>query len=122
MASVIYRCPTKAVKVQVWFDEPTNDRETYISIRCPACARVHLVNPVTGKTPANGTLSLSGRPPVTNVPRGKYLGKRVGDPPKDEAEHFIRCPACGGWVDCRDLGQVFEHEGPLPHPSQDQPQ
>ena len=30
------------------------DRETYISIRCPACARVHLVNPVTGKTPANG--------------------------------------------------------------------
>ena len=54
MASVIYRCPTKAVNVQVWFDEPTNDRETYISIRCPACARVHLVNPVTGKTPANG--------------------------------------------------------------------
>jgi len=54
MASVIYRCPTKAVKVQVWFDEPTNDGETYISIRCPACARVHLVNPVTGKTPANG--------------------------------------------------------------------
>jgi hypothetical protein len=53
MASVIYRCPTKAVKVQVWFDEPTNDRETYISIRCPACARVHLVNPATGKTPAD---------------------------------------------------------------------
>jgi uncharacterized C2H2 Zn-finger protein len=114
MASVIYRCPTKAVNVQVWFDEPLYDRETYISIRCPACARVHLVNPVTGKTPA--------RPPVTNVPRGKYLGKRIGDPPKDEAEHFIRCPACGGWVDCRDLGQVFEHEGPLPHPAQDQPQ
>jgi hypothetical protein len=53
MASVIYRCPTKAVKVQVWFDERTNDRETYISIRCPACARVHLVNPATGKTPAD---------------------------------------------------------------------
>ena len=34
----------------------------------------------------------------------------------------IRCPACGGWIDCRDLGQVFEHEGPLPHPAQDQPQ
>ena len=30
-------------------------------------------------------LSLNGRPPVTNVPRGKYLGKRIGDPPKDEA-------------------------------------
>ena len=27
------------------------------------------------------------------IPRGRYIGKRVGDPPKDEAEHFIRCPA-----------------------------
>jgi hypothetical protein len=42
--------------------------------------------------------------------------ERLGDPPKDEAEHFIRCPACGGWIDCRDL------EGPLPHPPQDQRQ
>jgi hypothetical protein len=25
-------------------------------------------------------------------------------------------------IDCRDLGQVFEHERPLPHPAQDQPQ
>jgi hypothetical protein len=24
--------------------------------------------------------------------RGKYIGKLVGHPPKDEAEHFIRCP------------------------------
>ena len=55
-------------------------------------------------------------------PRGKYLGERVGDPPKDEGEHFVRCPACDGWIDCRDLSQVFEHEGPLPHPAQDQPQ
>jgi hypothetical protein len=28
---------------------------------------------------------------VTDIPRGKYLGKRLGDPPKDDAEHFIRC-------------------------------
>ena len=41
---------------------------------------------------------------------------------QEEAQHFIRCPACGGWIDCRDLVQVFEHEGPLPHPTQDQPQ
>jgi hypothetical protein len=45
------------------------------------------------------------------LPHGKYLGERVGDPPKDEAEHFVRCPACGGWIDCRDLNKVFEHEG-----------
>jgi hypothetical protein len=56
------------------------------------------------------------------IPRGKYLGVRVGDPPKHEADYFIRCPACNGWIDCRDLCQVVEHEGPLPHPAQDQPQ
>jgi hypothetical protein len=26
---------------------------------------------------------------------------------------FIDCPDLGGWIDCRDLVQVFEHEGPL---------
>jgi Zn-finger nucleic acid-binding protein len=51
--------------------------------------------------------------------RGTYLGRPIGAQPRDEAD---RCPACDGWIDCRDLGQVFEHEGPLPHPAQDQPQ
>jgi hypothetical protein len=55
---------------------------------------------------------------MIDIPRRR----RLGDPPKDEAEHFIHCPACGGWIDCRDVGQVFEHEGPLPHPPQNQPQ
>ena len=32
-------------------------------------------------------------------------------PPQNEADHFILCPARGGWIDCRDLGQVFEHQG-----------
>jgi hypothetical protein len=57
-----------------------------------------------------------------DIPRGKYLGKPVGPPATAEAEHFVRCPTCGGWMDCRDLAQVFEHEGPLPHPAQDRPQ
>jgi hypothetical protein len=56
------------------------------------------------------------------IPRGTIFGRRVGNPPKSDAGHFIRCPACDGWIDCRDLGQVFEHEGTLPHPPQDQPQ
>jgi hypothetical protein len=55
------------------------------------------------------------------VRRGQYIGERVGGDPDDEAEHFMRCPACGGWIDMRDLAEVFEHEGPLPHPKQDQP-
>ena len=32
---------------------------------------------------------------MIGIQRGKYLGKCLGDPPKDEAEHFVRCPACG---------------------------
>jgi hypothetical protein len=58
---------------------------------------------------------------MTDIPRGKYIGTRQG-PPVDEAEHFIKCEACGGWIDCRDLGMVFSHEGPLPHPTEDKPQ
>ena len=37
-----------------------------------------------------------------------------------EAEHHMQCPACGGMLDCRDLAQVMAHNGPLPHPTQDQ--
>ena len=55
------------------------------------------------------------------IPRGKYIGRRVGAPPKDEAEHSMRA-ACGGWMDCRDHAQILEHEGPMPHPAEDQPQ
>ena len=58
----------------------------------------------------------------TMIQRGKYIGRLVGQTITDEAGHFIRCPGCGGWIDCRDLGQVFDHEGPLPHPAQDRPQ
>ena len=47
-------------------------------------------NPATGVNPASAV-------------------RRVGDPPKDDAQDFIRCPAGDGWIDCRDLGQVFEH-------------
>jgi hypothetical protein len=27
-----------------------------------------------------------------------------------EADHFLRCPTCGTWIDCRRLGEVLEHE------------
>ena len=54
--------------------------------------------------------------------RGEIIGQRFGAEPKSEADHFTRCKGCGGYFDMRDLGQVFEHEGPLPHPVQDKPQ
>jgi hypothetical protein len=55
------------------------------------------------------------------APRGKYIGDRNG-PPADEVEHYGKCPLCGAWVDRRDLAAVLEHQGPLPHPAEDQPQ
>jgi CRISPR/Cas system type I-B associated protein Csh2 (Cas7 group RAMP superfamily) len=54
-----------------------------------------------------------------DIRRGQIIGKRLGEPSTDEAEHFIQCAACDGWIDMRNLGQVFEHAGPLPHPAQD---
>lgn len=59
---------------------------------------------------------------MSKIPRGKYIGERVEKPAKDESEHFMKCELCGGMFDMRDLGQVFDHEGRLPHPSQDQKQ
>jgi hypothetical protein len=41
--------------------------------------------------------------------RGEIIGERVDRKVTSEAEHFMRCPACGGLVDMRDLGQVLEH-------------
>jgi hypothetical protein len=55
------------------------------------------------------------------IPRGTFIDP-VGFPPGSEAGHFIRCEACGGWIDCRDLGSVSDHQGPLPHPVTDKPQ
>ena len=62
---------------------------------------------------------------MADVPRDKYIGipinPRTGEPVElAEEEHYQRCPACGGWIDCRDLGMVLDHEGPLPHPGHDQ--
>jgi len=54
---------------------------------------------------------------IIAFPRRNHIGHRMGNSPKNEAEHFYHCSACGGWVDYRDLGQVFDHEGPLPHPA-----
>jgi hypothetical protein len=55
-------------------------------------------------------------------PRGSVLGERTDSRRVPEAEYFFRCVACGGWIDMRDLGWIEDHEGPLPHPAQDQTQ
>jgi len=55
-------------------------------------------------------------------PRGTVLAERVDRCRVREAEHFFRCKACNGWIDARDLVWFEDHEGPLPHPAQDQAQ
>jgi hypothetical protein len=59
---------------------------------------------------------------MSDIPRGKLIGERVDGEPSNEAEHFMSRPACGGWFDMRDLGQVFDHDGLLPHPAGDKSQ
>ena len=53
-------------------------------------------------------------------PRGMVLGERADRLRVGEAYHFFRCKACNGWIDARDYVWVLDHEGPLPHPAQDQ--
>jgi hypothetical protein len=64
------------------------------------------------------TMNITG--PDQAFPRGKYMGTSTR--PLIEAERFKRCPVCGGYVDILDLSWVKDHEGPLPHPVQDQAQ
>jgi hypothetical protein len=44
MAAVLYRCAATRQNVQVWFADDVPDDNVYISLRCPACAKMHLVN------------------------------------------------------------------------------
>ena len=54
---------------------------------------------------------------------GKLVDPSSGAPiDAAEAENFMRCPACGGVLDMRDLGAALAHHGPLPHPVGDKPQ
>jgi len=55
-------------------------------------------------------------------PRGTVLGERADRRRVFEAEHYFRCKLCGGYLDARDLVWIEDHEGPLPHPAQDQAQ
>ncbi|WP_156041838.1 hypothetical protein [Bradyrhizobium sp. URHD0069] len=36
-------------------------------------------------------------------------GQDVNGIARTEADHHVKCPACGQWFDMRDLGQVAEH-------------
>jgi hypothetical protein len=57
--------------------------------------------------------------PKRNI-RGRLADPVTGEPIEAaEEEHYMRCPACGGVLDMRELDAAFAHHGPLPHPGQD---
>jgi phage FluMu protein Com len=51
MAHLIIRCPRTGTNVQVWLakDPSTDQADTYESVTCPACQRLHFINKTTGK-------------------------------------------------------------------------
>jgi hypothetical protein len=51
MATFLYRCPNTRQHVQGWIADDPNDLsdDTYETVICTACARLHLVNPKTGR-------------------------------------------------------------------------
>jgi hypothetical protein len=40
------------------------------------------------------------------------IGRRNGEEPVSEIDHFYACPMCGQAVDLRDLRQISWHEQP----------
>jgi hypothetical protein len=52
MLPFIYRCPTTGLNIQGLFADAAaaDDAETYESVSCPVCTRLHLVNRTTGRT------------------------------------------------------------------------
>jgi hypothetical protein len=51
MAAFLYRCPNTGLNVQAWAADDATERnkETYETVTCTACTRLHLVNPTTGR-------------------------------------------------------------------------
>ena len=39
---------------------------------------------------------------MPDLPRGKTIGTQIGGERANEAQHFMKCPACCGMIDCRD--------------------
>lgn len=57
------------------------------------------------------------------IPRSTYIGSPLFCQPIEEQDHYIKCQTCGGWIDCRDLGSVFDHDGEgATHPKMDREQ
>jgi hypothetical protein len=56
------------------------------------------------------------KPTLKLIRGGKEIGESVDRKPR-EPRRFTRCQTCGRMFEANDLGQLLEHDGPLPHPS-----
>lgn len=47
---IVFKCPTTGLNVQHALPgAPSDGPETHVSVVCPACTRLHLLNSATGK-------------------------------------------------------------------------
>jgi hypothetical protein len=50
MATFVFQCPNKGVRVQGWtVEDMSDDDSAYAPVQCTACRQIHYVNPVTGR-------------------------------------------------------------------------
>lgn len=49
MAPFLFECPSTGLRVQGWAAEEIVDDSSFVPVECIACARLHLINPRTGK-------------------------------------------------------------------------
>jgi hypothetical protein len=51
MAHLVIRCPRTGMNVQIWLakDPSTDQADSYESVTCPGCQRLHFINKTTGK-------------------------------------------------------------------------
>jgi hypothetical protein len=46
---VVFRCPNTGLNVHGWVADDPTEAESYEGVTCTACARLHLINPKTGR-------------------------------------------------------------------------
>ncbi len=51
MPNILFRCPNTGMNVQHFVDESSSAKAdgAVAVVHCPACAKIHLVNPATGE-------------------------------------------------------------------------
>jgi DnaJ-class molecular chaperone len=87
--------------------------------RCPACDGMGVLAVIQPAQPGRRlypppckACDGKGRIPKTDI------GNQITGSPLSEAEHFRKCPLCGGDVDTHDRVWIDEHQQPPSHPAQ----